>query len=262
MNRVFHFLCCIFITLQSTSQSTPYTGGSGSGGASSVSPATVCNLFLGGANDGSSANNSQVTICPPYFGGNGDGYASETKQCNSALPFRYVTFYGHKEERRNILKWDVSDGFEAKEYSIERSSDGRAFTEIGIVPAGINTNFQYLFIDNLPLPIVNFYRIRTTLSGNSVLYSNVIVLRDKLRSSLSIYPNPIVNTATLQYNSEKNAVLVIQLFSVEGKELLRKLVPVIKGANVVSIDVKDIKSGLYFLRINSHNEGLKIVIQK
>ena len=93
---------------------------------------------------------------------------------------------------------------------------------------------------------------------NSQLYSALLGLNEEVFSSLSVYPNPVVDQ--LNFSWDKNEPITIKLFNTEGR-----LVHYAKNKLLMetySIDTSNLSSGLYFAKINTTKGNIvkKIII--
>lgn len=85
------------------------------------------------------------------------------------------------------------------------------------------------------------------------------------RTTLSIYPNPIVNNeTTLQYHSTKTEVINIQIYDLLGNPIRSYSFPTNVGENKLMLSTKNIPSGNYFLSLknSAKEESISILIQE
>lgn len=257
---LFFVACCSLHSLQA--QVTPYTGGIGSGYVNAASPVTICSMYYGGISSGSYANSSPQTVCSLYSGDAGDGYGMRGAACGSALPVNLLTFYGEKEAQKNVLHWIVAAGYLAKYFEVERSIDGRSYTVIGKVDGNTGYNNSFIFIDDQPNREINFYRLRITDLNNRITYSNILVLKNFTSGAAKIYPNPAVSAATLYFESVQPGKMQLSVFKYDGRLIVKSDVQIVKGANYIGLDLKNLVSGIYFVAIGETNARVKLVVVK
>ncbi len=77
------------------------------------------------------------------------------------LPIELISFEGHEHEECNHLDWATASEANTDYYDIEWSRDAYIWDIIGTLPAAGNSNMNlyYNFVDESPLPNVNYYRI-------------------------------------------------------------------------------------------------------
>ncbi|MBK7965552.1 MAG: T9SS type A sorting domain-containing protein [Bacteroidetes bacterium] len=70
--------------------------------------------------------------------------------------------------------------------------------------------------------------------------------------SLSIYPNPISDHLSFKYNLHYPEIVQIDILDINGKCVhSEKLIDVVSGSNASSLDIKNIATGFYTLKLSS-----------
>jgi len=77
-----------------------------------------------------------------------------------------------------------------------------------------------------------------------------IQVDDNLEKTI-IFPNPVSDQITIQFNKERSADLQLQLVGNSGQILYRSIVP--KGTINYSIDVKDMPNGVFIVRLSNNH---------
>ena len=75
-------------------------------------------------------------------------------------------------------------------------------------------------------------------------------------SNLSLYPNPVEDELTLAYRSMDESETFVELFNSTGVKVLFRPIKVLKGLNVIQLNVSQLPEGIYFLNINETNRRL------
>lgn len=70
----------------------------------------------------------------------------------------------------------------------------------------------------------------------------------------SIFPNPVTNTLNVQINSTSNHSCVFEVLAFNGKMVKYFKRDMETGIQTLSLNVKDLKSGIYFLKIISNGD--------
>lgn len=111
------------------------------------------------------------------------------------------------------------------------------------------------FIEGLPIPLL----LVTELSQDGVLQSSfssfvsgisTSVFEANTLQSIKVYPNPAVNSVTVDLGSNSTEGLSIEVFDVKGA-LLIKHDEGLSNSSVNQIDISKLESGIYFLHIRS-----------
>jgi hypothetical protein len=86
------------------------------------------------------------------------------------LPVIINSFTATRAGTEAILQWKTEQEANSRDFTIERSTDDKTFTAIGIVPAAGNSHSSraYSFIDDAPGKINNYYRLKESdIDGKS-----------------------------------------------------------------------------------------------
>ncbi len=79
-----------------------------------------------------------------------------------------------------------------------------------------------------------------------------------------LYPNPSLGNFTIEYYSDTNSQLILEMFDVQGKKALYKILEISKGLNAFNFNEEEITKGVYFIRLidekNKILETKKLVI--
>ncbi|NOX86024.1 MAG: T9SS type A sorting domain-containing protein [Chlorobi bacterium] len=123
--------------------------------------------------------------------------------------------------------WDHTVADEISQYDIWDENDSEGLLTVDFVP------FGYLAVDDIDL------------AGN-----------------MCIYPNPAREAFKVRSLKFKVGRATVELFGPDGRKLLEVQIP--KGSDEITVNVRGLKSGLYFCRITVANKSVtkKVIIQK
>ncbi|MFN8143597.1 MAG: DNRLRE domain-containing protein [Bacteroidia bacterium] len=98
----------------------------------------------------------------------------------------------------------------------------------------------------------------SSLSANS-FYRNATTYTDQLY----LYPNPARSTVNLNFNSETEGVVSVQVMNITGKQMSMRSVFVTNGINVIGFDVADWGKGMYFVNVRGAHiiRTLRLVVE-
>ncbi len=168
-------------------------------------------------------------------------------------PVSYLSFDAERTEGKVQLDWITVIEKDAKEFIIERSSNGKDFTAIGTVAAKNSKGGAiYSFDDVDPLTGATYYRLRQVDLNGEIYYSEVRMVQSEFSSSLSLMPNPsngivLISQQQLNENSEVNLIVYDAL----GKEVLSSATTGSSLRNGYQIDISDFAKGSYLLKVIS-----------
>ena len=172
------------------------------------------------------------------------------------LPLNFISFNAAKQGNSVLLNWITENAVNTSHFEIERSSDGRTFTSIGgISSTNQSGRNEYRFTDHLPLPDVNYYRLKQVDINGQYVYSRTAKIILKRLFTVSISPNPVKNTLLIEGGENYEEINIINMQGI----LLKK----VKGAANLRLDISNLPAGAYFMRLtgNAKDETISFVKQ-
>ncbi len=157
------------------------------------------------------------------------------------------------------LSWATASELKADVFEIQRSTKANDFETIGIVKAAGNSNALLTYSFNDKDVVFNqdyYYRLKQVDFDGKYEYSAIRVARlsNNTAVSINVFPNPAKDNIIVKSNIEEDVDIL--LFSINGKLLYNK--KKIK-ANNVKINIAELPSGLYVLKIASQNKLYKTI---
>ena len=102
---------------------------------------------------------------------------------------------------------------------------------------------------NMFYPLIDQIRVETAEQVESGCRLSTGTLQGSASLSASIFPNPAKETATIRLRNIQKGNLTVTLYT-SGGETLKKLYPArVSGRELLKLDLTDISSGIYFLKI-------------
>lgn len=175
----------------------------------------------------------------------------------STLPVSIINFKGSIINNKATLTWSTATEFNNKGFEIERSKDGKTFSDIGFVNgAGTTTQRKdYTYTDATLSDIgtaTNYYRLKQIDLDGKASYSNVIPLSLKNILDWKIYPNPIKDKLTIELNLTADTKVSVQVISKDGRLLLNAYKGTLpQGNHELNFNIQNISSGSYFIRVKA-----------
>lgn len=103
---------------------------------------------------------------------------SVSSNCNVAvpLPVELVSFNAKYDNKQVVVRWATASEKDAANFSVERSSDGKNFSSVALVPAAGTsaTRREYEATDRSMRSGLNYYRLKQTDLDGTFTYSQVI----------------------------------------------------------------------------------------
>jgi hypothetical protein len=148
------------------------------------------------------------------------------------------------------LSWATATEVSTKSFVIEKSIDGKNFSTLEVIPAK-NKPSAYEYTDASKLTGSAYYRLKVTNNDGSYSYSSSVQLSNKVSVKMSVYPNPVVNTATVSHTQAVSGA-VLKVSSISGKTISTYNVQL--GATQTSINVGNLTKGSYVISYENNGE--------
>jgi len=178
------------------------------------------------------------------------------------VPVSFTNVRAEKANEDILVSWKVENELAIAHYEVEKSADGRQFSEIGerIATGNQGSTVQYNWLDRDVINGMNYYRIRSVGMNGEIKYSEVVKLnvRDNSPSLISVYPNPVREDGMVQVsmNNVKAGNYVISLYNELGQVTYRRQQAHAGGNAVYSISLgKELAHGQYTLEVKGSDNS-------
>jgi len=154
------------------------------------------------------------------------------------------------ESGHNTLRWETISVIKFSRYAIESSADGLLWKSAGFVDASStsSTPNNYSFTDINSNTTSNFYRLIATQTNGGKTYSTLVGSACASAQNLSIWPNPVNNTATISIPSLQTLPIRLTVTNSQGFTVYMQETNLHLGSNLLNLDMSKLPSGLYILR--------------
>jgi hypothetical protein len=184
------------------------------------------------------------------------------------LPVELVAFEGAATESSIALEWRTASEQDNKQFEVEHSADGQAFSQIGIVEGHGNSSapISYKYIHQSPASGTNYYRLKQVDFSGAFEYSKVIAVTYAGSASLNmqivVFPNPCQNgDCQIRVNNpNSHSETLLELKDISGRVVLRKTIQN-EGKQDMALTLQELGSyrGLYILTATT---GTDVVHQR
>lgn len=214
-------------------------------------------IFRASFNDGSGAND----------GINLNMYEWFSQQQNAILPVKLQNYLTRVVNGKVELKWETTDEKDNASFTIERAGVDQKFVIIGNVPGMINYSGlkRYLFVDESPLPDVNYYRlIQNDVDGVKTVFDiKKVVIAVNNQPGVSVSPNPFISDISAFVTLDRSQKVVVSITDMTGKVLKSVTRQYTSGSTEVKLNSRDLPSGMYLLKVSGENfNSLKKIIKR
>jgi hypothetical protein len=174
----------------------------------------------------------------------------------AALPVKLTSFTGVNNNNTITLNWQTQYEQNSSYYSIQRSTDGVNFTDVGRVQANGNSNIPlyYSYNDILPASVkmhkTVFYKLKAVDIDGSFGNSDILALQlDKTDIQLLISPNPAKDVLQVQTASGLSGNGVLTITDVMGRQVYRRDIVLQHGSNNIPVNISLLGAGMYHVRL-------------
>jgi hypothetical protein len=190
--------------------------------------------------------------------GNAIGLDDISISYSGPAPITLLSFDARRNGSVNKLSWNTSSEQNSSRFIIERSTDGRNFTELGyVLAAGSSTGQRnYSFNDDAPFKGVNYYQLKMVDQNNSFRYSEIRSIRNQGVSDMQITPNPVVDNLKMQVDALQAGSAILYITDLSGKKIYQQNLNLVSGLNNLNIPMTRLAKGTYFVSLQMTGETL------
>jgi hypothetical protein len=180
----------------------------------------------------------------------------------NVLPVELAAFDATYANKRVLLSWTTESEENSAYFEVERSVDGINFERIETETAAgfSSTRIDYYSIDSQPLQGTSYYRLRMVDIDGTFEYSSIraININNVTYAVANAYPNPVAG----------GTILVTGLWGATAYALVDASGHTLQTGSIDAanngIDVGNISSGIYLLRLNPNgvSSTLQIIVQR
>ena len=161
------------------------------------------------------------------------------------VPLSLLNFDAAPADKKVLLSWNTANETGITNYSLQRSADGSAWTELASVNTRNGGNNSYNSIDSFPLK-ENYYHLKINDVNGGFTYSAVkkVSFAANADLSFSISPNPAIDLAVLKFNASlTNAFIIVS--DMQGKEIFKTKI----SGQEYRLDTRNFVAGVYAVRV-------------
>ena len=174
------------------------------------------------------------------------------------LPISLIDFSGTIHNNIIYLKWITASELNNDYFTLEKSSDGINFSPFAEIKGAGNSNkiLYYNYSDESTGLKNLYYRLsQTDFDGTTVILKTVFInAADKSISSsaLKISPNPFRESFTVNFESDVEEKINLQLINLKGGVEFTEYINTLRGVNLYLFTRPDhLTAGTYLLRLSN-----------
>jgi hypothetical protein len=185
------------------------------------------------------------------------GFYIHTALGPDPLSIKFNSIRAQNEGSVNKIDWSSESEEIGDTYTLQRSNDGRNFSNMATVPAKGKAS-AYSYIDEQPYNGINYYRISMhDVAGNSS-YTKVVsaMVLNGNGFDVTLSPNPARNNITVNlYGVNSGSISITDM---TGRTLLQQQAT----GTGTSLDISELPQGIYMFRYSSDAGNRNIRFEK
>ena len=170
----------------------------------------------------------------------------------NVLPIDLTYFKVSKTATSGLITWATATEANNKYFELERADEGLIFSKIASFNGKGNSNSinTYRYEDKNLVAGTYYYRLKQVDFDGKHTYSHVEAINFKLEDEkrLVIFPNPAGSYVKVNVEGDFS----LSIYDMQGKQILQKQ---LKNYQSEAIDVNQLKTGLYILKVQKSNLG-------
>jgi hypothetical protein len=171
------------------------------------------------------------------------------------LPIKLLSFTGQVSNNQAVLRWSVDDNETGNYFKVERSVDGKNFTEAAIVlTSGTKGKQEYSFSEAIHLGTGVYYRLQIVNIDAPPAYSKTVILKPQIAAtsaSIHLATNPVQARLRFTFSADQAEQAYVHIYSINGIEIMTKQLTTVKGINAMELETTYLAKGQYILEVRS-----------
>jgi hypothetical protein len=185
-------------------------------------------------------------------------YTPTCAPCLVVFPVEYTYFKGLARNGTNVLSWATTSETDIAHFVLERSADGRKFTELETVGSrgSASAGAEYQFTDRTPHAPFSYYRLREMDKNGEATYSETVILSSTGNTF------GIQSVSVDAFDQTLNAVVVIgpqtqkitaEIYDLSGRRLQTNYFTLNQGRQEIGLNLTGMAAGTYLLSVTDGN---------
>lgn len=179
---------------------------------------------------------------------------SGTGVAGAPIPIELKSFTGKVQSSANTLSWETVTEINVKSHILERSVDGKGWSEVGSLAGKRNSQalVQYTLEDRKPL-IKAYYRLRSVDFDGKESLSNVIALTRKGKDFgiSNVYPSPTTSDVIVQFNATSEEKITVRVMDITGRIVIQQVTEAVKDINELPVTLTNLQAGVYTVTVSN-----------
>ena len=180
------------------------------------------------------------------------------------LPINLLSFDAQYVPGKNVvvIDWSTATEVNNKEFTVEKTTDGINYTAVATTAGAGNSDavLNYTATDESVWGGTTYYRLKQTDYDGNFTYSATVTVIAPSHQSVTIYPDPVNENATVAYTADSPAPVTINVFNMAGMLVnTYNFAYVQEGGNNFQLNTSSFAQGTYVMQLTN---GTTTTVQK
>ncbi|MGZ3951773.1 MAG: carbohydrate-binding protein [Flavisolibacter sp.] len=170
---------------------------------------------------------------------------------NSPLPVKFVYFNAQCNGSSVNLQWKTAQEQNTKDFSVQRSTDGANWTEIGKTPAAGQSAQErsYMFVDKTAGGSGMYRIVESDITGQQTISAIVRSSCSTSRETVSLYPNPSAQNSSLNLVLNRSERIDLRILDTRGAVLQQREILLPQGSSTIPLNMNIYPKGVYAVTV-------------
>jgi predicted esterase len=170
---------------------------------------------------------------------------------NSPLPVKFVYFNAQCNGNAVNLQWRTAQEQNTKDFSIQRSTDGSNWTEIGKSGAAGQSAQErgYSFVDKNPSASGMYRIVETDMTGQQIITTIVRSSCSTTKETVSLYPNPFAQNSSVNITLNQSQRIKLRVVEATGAIIQQKELLLPSGNSSIPLVMSSYPKGVYAVTV-------------
>lgn len=178
------------------------------------------------------------------------------------LAVQLTSFEAENNNGKNSLKWGTVNESEMAYYAIEKSSNGKDFSEIGRTTSRNSTAAEEYIFTDYNTTGNNTYRLKMVNKDGSYVYSQTVLLRTNDVAEIRVFPSIFTSSLRVVIPSSKQETIQATVTDLSGKIVFRQTYKLQAGTNEFPMEFSaSLARGQYFILFSNSGKAIGVIRQ-
>lgn len=171
------------------------------------------------------------------------------------LPVQLISFTGFGTGNGNTISWELPPSWKPAYFLLQSSASDNRYETVAKIDA--NDRLLYTFSDKRIIAGKQLYRLQMVDKDSTVTVSKAISVQSTpAKRTAVLWPSAVNNNARLLLEAEQSGEMQVNIYAINGKQVLTCKSNLVKGANSIPLSLGGLSSGMYVVIVTGTSKQL------